>query len=90
MNCVEENRLGKIEVYDMFFTHETDETLKKMFEDLIIIRAEQLFHKRSIEYIAYSKKFRICEPDHEPPRYNMICSREKNKPIVVKFEEINE
>lgn len=43
------------------------------------VRAECLYHKQTVEYIAISDKFRFIEPMYEPPEVEIEVTRVEGK-----------
>lgn len=49
-----------------------EDIFKKL--DVVIVRAEHIFHSNTIEYVGYSPLFRKTKPGEEAPPYTLIVS----------------
>ena len=80
-NLIEERRVGTFEIsYDLIKLNWRDVLL--LMRDVIIVRAEMMVHKNSIEYIAYSPKFEICEEGIISPLYQPEVHQAGKKKII--------
>jgi hypothetical protein len=82
MNPYKENRIGKFFIARKCIVDNWD--LSYLFKHVIIVRAESLFHKAGIEYVAYSHLFGVNHVGAEPPNYKLIL--EGNELIAKKID----
>ena len=80
-------RYGKFEV-SMALIEDNPKEVNRIFEGLVVTRAEHLFHKDTIEYIAWSPYFRECEVGEEIPEYMAMCSSQPDGSITVKWVDV--
>lgn len=66
---IDERRMGVFDISRDLLTDSDDEFNLKLFGNFIIVRAEYLFTKDTIEYTAYSPLFEPVSPACMPPRY---------------------
>lgn len=73
MSAITERRYGKFCVaMEVFEDDGAQERLKKLFSDMIILKAETLFVSHHIEYIAASDKFKVSPAGTEVPYYSLF------------------
>ena len=83
MMRIKNRRLGKF--YITFDAIEIDhEYVRQAMGEVIIVRAEALWHSGMIEYIAVSKHFDIVEEGFIFPEYKVIIHSEKG---FLRFEK---
>ncbi len=63
------------------------EDVTKIFADVLVIRAEAMYHKKTIEYIGWSKHFRELESSEATPIYIAECTRDEDGKLTVKWVE---
>lgn len=77
MSLQQERRFGKIFIEDFIICNESPEVLKRLFSHLIIVRAEQLYLRRGIEYCAICAEFDPLGEAEKVPEYEVIIHPEK-------------
>lgn len=82
-------RVGVIYINTHEIVNNRDD-LAKTFSmmELVVIRAEHLFHKDEIEYIAYSSVFDEIEEGEEVPVYNLEVSKDGESGEIVNVKAI--
>jgi len=67
------NRRGKFSINRDLLRDSNNENLLKLFAHMIIVRAEYMFVKDTVEYEAMSPLFREIEIHESAPQYEIIC-----------------
>ena len=70
-----DNRIGKFTISYLYLQTNKNDILTLM-GNMIIVRAESLFHENVIEYIAYSELFDEIEQGLEIPSYIIYSSND--------------
>lgn len=86
-NCVDERRIGMFEISQERI-EEYGAYLRFVMSKMVIIRAEMMYWKHAVEYVAYSELFRPVDFGAVPPRYELVVSFLDSEPI--KIEAIEE
>lgn len=80
-------RYGKFEVSVPLIENNPEE-VSKIFEGLVMTRAEHLFHNDTIEYIAWSPHFRELNEGESAPEYIAEIARDDDGTITVKWRDV--
>jgi len=81
-------RHGKFEV-SVALIENNPEDVSKIFEGLVVTRAEHIFHSHIIEYLAWSPHFRELSENEATPEYMAMCSSQADGSITVKWVDLN-
>ncbi len=86
---ISENRVGRFSIQRWLIDHRADE-LTVIFGRVVIVRAEMMFDRDSVEYTAYSSDFEPMKKGHITPEYNVwveVGEEDENGvcPLDVKF-----
>ena len=81
-------RYAKFEV-SMALIDNNPEDVIKIFADVLVVRAEAMYHKKTIEYIGWSKHFRELEKGEVTPTYMAECTRSEDGELTVKWVELS-
>lgn len=76
-------RCGRFSVNRYMLSTHTDEMLNHVFNRMVIIRAECMFHNDTIDYMAYSEDFAVCPSGTEPPLYQALFTRHPDGAITI-------
>lgn len=76
---VQEGRVGKLRISRYMFDNANADDLMRLMGHFLIVRAEYMFYRDEIEYIAYSPLFGVTDPGEEAPEYLIEC--DQNGPI---------
>ena len=77
---------GRFEISIPLIESDT-EKLSKVFEGLIVTRAESMYPNKTIEYVAWSPHFRELEEGMRVPEYVAEFTRDKEGGITIKWVE---
>ena len=75
-----QNRLGRFSVTEELI-RENSEGVRQVLGRVLVLRATEVFHNRSIEYIAMSEMFDEVPPGEEIPEYMFKIFREADGTI---------
>lgn len=79
-------RVGKFYIEKDWIDNSQSELVEMFYQlKIIVIRAEYIFHRRCMEYIAYSPSFREVNPREDMPIYKMVSSDTKGnsgEPVI--------
>lgn len=81
-NCIAENRFGEFSVNPQLLHEMTDEALRRLYSDFVIVRAEYMYVSGSIRYTAFSPLFKVAPRDTEPTMYSIRYRRDDDGLIV--------
>jgi|GEM_PF-4626289 len=65
-----ERKIGIFEIDRVTILRNSD-LAKHILENMLVVRAESLFYKDAIEYVAYSDLFELIDYNIQTPRYKM-------------------
>lgn len=68
-----QRRIGEFDV-SLAMIDEYPDSVKQVMQNIIIIRAECLYHKDCIRYTGISKMFDVVKLGHDIPRYQMVAN----------------
>lgn len=80
-------RRGSVKVTRTLLVQNPEE-MRHVLSNLLIVRAENDFITDTITYYAYSELFEPIEDLNEPPRYNLVVTREQDGKISVRAEKV--
>lgn len=87
-NVVGMMRIGKFSIDCYDFVHGNTDFVKDVLRDLLIVRAERMFHNDSIEYIAIGDCFDEVGLGESPPKYAKIIKRTENGVVFEGFKRL--
>lgn len=61
---------------------------RQILKDLIVVRAETMFHKHAIEYVAFGEPFRPIAPGEDAPYYTVEIRDLVGGKYLVTFQEV--
>jgi hypothetical protein len=70
LSAIKENRLGQFEI-NVELLDRSEAAVIAALHGCLIVRAERLFHKNVVEYIAYAKQFRPAATGEIAPFYEI-------------------
>jgi len=87
---MDNKRYGRFSI-DRRFIEDDPDKISNMFSELkiIVLRAEMLYHKDAIEYIAYSPFFDMVPDGYIPTEYNIIVHKnidEETKEVTYQYK----
>ena len=83
-------RIGMFSVPRDWIEEHPQEVVEMFFNlNMIVIRAEMMYHTMAIEYTALSPVFDLCPIEHMVPLYHLIRIQLNNDEVTYKVEKIN-
>jgi hypothetical protein len=64
-------RLGQFSVSRDVLENASIEELSLLFEGVVVVRAELMYHTVGVDYLAFSPKFEVCAEGVAPPIYRV-------------------
>ena len=68
---MEWNRIGTFKITRIYISNLPITELRKIFKDIVVVHAENLFHEESIKYTAIGKVFDIRKDYETVPEYRV-------------------
>ncbi|MCF8009253.1 MAG: hypothetical protein K9K32_05760 [Halanaerobiales bacterium] len=87
-NIVKENRVGKFYI-DTDMLEEEPNNVRKVLSEVLIARAECIYHKGQIEYVGYSKHFESVESIIDIPVYDVIITCDTTGIVDIDFKRVD-
>ena len=80
-------RKGKFLISKDLLESLDSEKLNLLFKDILIVRAEMIFHLDQVEYYAYSEHFDEVDLGFVVPEYQAVITRHDDDSISVEWEK---